>query len=165
MKKITLLVISLLIIPLSLLAAENLDESSITASDIEEDALIELGEEEEIIPKVKIKAQKNKWNIYVFTPDVRGVTAENLVYSWDLGDDTFSNQKVVEHQYEQAGQYTVSLKVTGPNDLELIDSKKINISFFNWANKTLKAIVAAFIAFLIALVTAFFKGLALFGRR
>jgi PKD domain-containing protein len=115
--------------------------------------------------KLKIKAKKSKWNMYTFTADLRGVTEGNLVYAWDLGDGAMSSQKVVEHQYEGSGKYTVSLKVTGPDDLELTATKNVNLSFFNWENNWLKALIAAFIAFLIALLTAVFKGFSFFGRR
>jgi len=123
------------------------------------DEPINLGGIDDLNSKLKIKAEKSKWNKYSFTADLRGVTEENLVYAWDLGDGTVSNQKVVEHQYESSGKFNVSLKVTGPDELELTASKKVNLSFFNWENNRLKALIAAFIAFLFVLFAAAFKGL------
>jgi hypothetical protein len=93
--------------------------------------------DDQLNPKVKIKTEKKDWNTYVFSAEVKGVLNENLVYDWDFGDGTSSNQKVVEHQYEKGGKYDVNLTVTGPDDLELTDKKKVNISFFNFGNKSL----------------------------
>lgn len=39
------------------------------------------------------------------------VNAQN--YLWDFGDNTTSNQPVVEHVYEQEGSYTISLTING----------------------------------------------------
>ncbi len=85
------------------------------------------GLDDQLNPKVKIKAKKTKWNTYVFEPELRGVLDENLVYQWDFGDGAKSSQKIFEHKYKR-GEYTVSLKVLGANDLELNATEEVSVS-------------------------------------
>ncbi|MBD3359165.1 MAG: PKD domain-containing protein [Candidatus Buchananbacteria bacterium] len=119
-------------------APSNLPEGNEAVDDEDKNKDIDINDiDEQLKPKVKIKTEKKEWDTYVFSADLKGVLDENLVYNWDFGDGTSSDQKVVEHQYEEEGQYDVNLTVTGPDDLELIDNKKINISFFNFGNKGL----------------------------
>ena len=49
------------------------------------------------------------------------VNAQN--YEWNLGDNTISNEPVVNHQYTSQGTYTITLKVNG----EITTTKKISI--------------------------------------
>jgi len=104
--------------------------------------------EEQLSPSVLIKSEPKDWNTFIFSPELRGVIDENLVYQWDFGDGTQANQKIVEHTFSQAGEYNVALKITGKDNLTLINTKKIEISFFNLANNTLKILIAGLIILL-----------------
>ena len=43
-----------------------------------------------------------------------GFVPAGSVYSWNLGDGTFSSESNISHVYENPGHYTVSLQVTSP---------------------------------------------------
>jgi len=98
-----------------------------------------------LIPKITIQQTQKNWNTFVFRPNLRGVIDNNLAYYWELGDGSISQQKVVEHQYAKSGNYQVSLKITGKNDLQISSQKNINISFFNLGNKSLIVIITLLI--------------------
>ena len=44
--------------------------------------------------------------------------ANNLIYSWDLGDGTFSSSSNFDHTYDTEGSYPVTLKITTPGGCE-----------------------------------------------
>lgn len=40
----------------------------------------------------------------------------DVIYSWNLGDHTYSSQRVISHEYSEPGKYAVSLTVTSTKD-------------------------------------------------
>jgi len=92
--------------------------------------------ESEFLPQQNlfIIVTKKNWGTYIFKPELRGILDENLNYEWDFGDGTKANQKIAEHQFVSSGQYKISLKITGENDLALTATKELEISFFNLEN-------------------------------
>ena len=54
--------------------------------------------------------------------------SEALTYSWDFGDSTNSNLITVEHSYENAGNYPVTLTVTDEHNQTSIINKEVIIS-------------------------------------
>jgi PKD repeat protein len=54
--------------------------------------------------------------------------SETLTYSWDFGDSTNSNLITVEHSYENAGNYPVTLTVTDEHNQTSIINKEVIIS-------------------------------------
>lgn len=100
-------------------------------------------------PFVNIIHSQIGWKTYVFKPEARGLLEQNLAYHWEFGDGAIANEKVTQHVYEQPGNYQVSLKIYGNNDIELSNSKKISISFFNFANPTLWSILGGLMIFLL----------------
>ncbi len=143
-------------------AASDLPEDNESVDDEDKNEDIDIDEiDEQIKPKVKIKTEKKDWDTYLFSAELKGVLDENLVYNWDFGDGASSNQKIVEHKYEKGGQYDVNLTVTGPDDLELTDNKKINISFFNFGNKGLIMGLGGLVVLLAILFRLSFCGLKL----
>jgi len=140
-------------------------------SEIDEEANLESDTEEEIlaIPEgadfdindinissinsnIQINAKLKSWNTYVFTPQLRGLIDENLIYVWDFGDGVKSSQKIAEHTYGQYGNYQVSLKVSGDNNLRLLAQKDIKISFFNISNIWVWIILGGLLIFLLLLL-------------
>jgi photosystem II stability/assembly factor-like uncharacterized protein len=57
----------------------------------------------------------------VIIDGTQSVNAQN--YEWNLGDNTISNDAVINHQYANQGTYTITLKING----ELTTTKKISI--------------------------------------
>lgn len=112
-------------------------------------------------PILLINATQKSWDTYVFQPELRGITDENLAYQWDFGDGEKSNEKTAEHKFAKPGDYSVNLKVTGPDNLELTATKKINFSFFHIENIALDSIVAGFIILIAILFRLTFCGLRL----
>ena len=64
-------------------------------------------------PQVESQGPAGKCNCFTFdgTRSFSG-NGQRLTYAWDLGDGTTSDQAVVKHCYEKAGDYTSSLTVT-----------------------------------------------------
>ena len=57
----------------------------------------------------------------VLIDGTQSVNAQN--YEWDLGDNTTSNQPVINHQYASQGTFTITLKINGT----ITSTKKISI--------------------------------------
>ncbi|OFY62504.1 MAG: hypothetical protein A3H98_13135 [Bacteroidetes bacterium RIFCSPLOWO2_02_FULL_36_8] len=52
-------------------------------------------------------------------------SSENLLYEWNFGDSTFSNEKNPVHYYSQPGVFIVTLKITNSKGCEMVISKKL----------------------------------------
>lgn len=132
-----------------IVAADNTNDNS-DAVAAEETAEIILPEEEVIPEKrgtidldnynfvgssnLRINVTKKSWDTYRFEPEIIGLAAENLAYKWSFSDGIIQNDKAVDHKFAKPGDYTVTLQVTGDNNLELNSREKIEISFFNSDN-------------------------------
>lgn len=51
-----------------------------------------------------------------------------VAYEWDFGDGTTADRETVSHVYDEAGTYTVSLRVTDSNGQEASDSEQITVN-------------------------------------
>lgn len=52
------------------------------------------------------------------------IEQENVSYSWSFGDNNFSSERLVSHEYRNAGTYTVSLIVTSTKDHNVLSKSK-----------------------------------------
>jgi gliding motility-associated-like protein len=52
------------------------------------------------------------------------IQQDNVSYAWNLGDDTYSDQRTVTHTYDKPGKYTVSLIVTSTKDHSILSKSK-----------------------------------------
>ncbi|OGY41132.1 MAG: hypothetical protein A2Y67_00835 [Candidatus Buchananbacteria bacterium RBG_13_39_9] len=143
-------------------AQENINSNinAATETPIEEDlnqninAEINLGNlaANNLNPQVDISISQKDWRTYIFRSQIRGLNDENLAYHWEFGDGSYSTDKIAEHSYEGSGDYKVSLKISGKNDLELTADKQIEISFFNFGNFTLWLILGGLMMLLLILL-------------
>ncbi|CAG5078091.1 PKD domain-containing protein [Parvicella tangerina] len=61
----------------------------------------------------------------------------DVIYAWNLGDGTYSNERVISHQYNASGKYFVSLIVTSSKDRSVLSkSKEIVIDVLEAPNTT-----------------------------
>ncbi len=99
------------------------------------------------LKRADISYERLGWTAFVFSPDTNLVMDENLSYEWDFGDGATANEKVVEYKFAEPGEYTVSLKVIDTEKgISATDKTDINISFFNFGNPELWALLALFVA-------------------
>ncbi len=48
----------------------------------------------------------------------------DVIYAWNLGDNTYSNDRLITHEYNQPGKYIVSLIVTSSKDRSILSKSK-----------------------------------------
>ena len=91
------------------------------------------GEENQFnnLPESKTKNDKN---IYVgvwadFSANAKDLDKDNLKYTWDFGDGHKSYKKGTRHKYENAGEYTVTLKIFDRSE-DKIEEFNINVKEF-----------------------------------
>ena len=133
---------------------ENLNDTATVVSDIlEENSIIDmnLSPQNESGPLANITFSQIGWKTYIFKPEIRGLVDQNLAYHWEFGDGVVSNEKVARHAYEKPGDYQVTLKIYGKNNIELSNSKKITISFFNFANPAIWSVLGFLMVLLLVL--------------
>ncbi|NIP32795.1 PKD domain-containing protein, partial [Candidatus Saccharibacteria bacterium] len=98
----------------------------------------------QISPRASFSFKRITWNQYEF--QALGALRRNNRYEWDFGDGETSNQEKVVHTFKKSGEYIVTLKVidlTGNIDQ---DEVEVSISFFNFENWKLKALLGAILA-------------------
>lgn len=52
------------------------------------------------------------------------IEQSDVIYAWNFGDDTYSNERVVSHSYTKPGKYVVSLIVTSTVDHSILSKSK-----------------------------------------
>lgn len=111
----------------------------------------------EMLKRVEIKTEQLNWNTYnfSFTTNVPDLDISGFDYIWNYGDGAES-KKNGEHRYGRVGEYFTTLKVKGPFENYLYDSKAVRVKFWSVNNYWLWIIVLLFIGF-VALFRSGFK--------
>lgn len=52
------------------------------------------------------------------------IEQDDVLYSWNLGDDNYSKERAIKHSYQNPGKYTVSLIVTSSKDRSILSKSK-----------------------------------------
>lgn len=92
------------------------------------------------IPNVDFKIEGERFvaSVISFEADAIDPDGGELEYEWNFADNSFSDRKIVEHQFAQPGNYPVTLKVTddenSSNEItkNVIISEKPLIPFHVW---------------------------------
>ena len=106
-------------------------------------------------PKAAFEYSPVNWRTYAFRvlASANGATS----VTWDFGDGVTSAQSNVNHTYQKAGIYQVSLTVSDVDGKALTDSQEIEISFFHLANPVVKIAIGALLILLISSLVLAFK--------
>ncbi|MDD4995416.1 MAG: PKD domain-containing protein [Patescibacteria group bacterium] len=98
----------------------------------------------QISPYASFSFCRLTWNQYEF--QALGAMRENYTYHWEFGDGENSDSEKISHTFAKSGDYTVSLEVTDLGGNIARDEVYISISFFNFDNWKLRALVGGFLA-------------------
>jgi len=145
----------------NMIDAEGMTEEEIDALlnelDEESELNLDLYQAEGLRPTASIVFIKKDWDTYVLSSKTKGVMTDDLVYKWTFSDGSTSSAKVVEHKFDQPGEYQVKLNITGPSDIELETTKNVKISFFNAANIKVWLVFGGLLILLLILLYAVFR--------
>lgn len=97
-----------------------------------------------ISPRASFSYKRLTWNQYEF--QALGALRKNYRYEWDFGDGETSTQEKVVHTFDKSGDYIVTLKVIDLTGNIAQDEVRVSISFFNFENWKLKALLGGILA-------------------
>lgn len=97
------------------------------------------------------------WNVYKFYAIVYPSDSPAFKYQWNFGDGQTSEEKTPTHTYEKSGKFLVTLQIEDGSDKVRTLSSLVEISFLNWGNWRLKALLSFLALFaIVSLVLATF---------
>ncbi|MBU0531794.1 MAG: PKD domain-containing protein [Candidatus Uhrbacteria bacterium] len=108
-----------------------------------------------ISPNAVFGYEKVNWNTYQF--QAQGPADLSYKFEWDFGDGVTSTRAEVEHSFQGAGEYVVTLRVTDPTGRISHDAATINITFFDLSNWTVQMLVGLLLIVLILAIAVYVR--------
>lgn len=131
------------------------EEGDAEEADEEEEEEVKVGDFDtanlHISPHASFSYKKVAWNEYEF--QALGAMRRNMRYEWDFGDGVTANEEKVAHQFSKSGEYKVKLKVIDLVGQTAEDEVGISISFFNFENWRLWALIIGLVVVAVGVLT------------
>lgn len=93
----------------------------------------------EFSPKAIFSYSREAWNKFNFkalTPEVTG-----YLFEWDFADGVYSNRHSPDHEYQDYGNFEVSLRITGPDGAVSEDTTIVSVPFFTLNNRLIVILI------------------------